>query len=152
RSARSASASTTRAVPSTSRLTAASIRRPRGPRSPPAPTCWWRVLRPSPAARRATPSTSGGWAPANKSPPTVMTVATGDRRLRYRLWAAYCRTPAHRLRLWGRAPKVLALSLDERWPGDPRRGEAIIEGSYRLAGETVASADPPWDPGLGGLE
>jgi len=81
-----------------------------------------------------------------------MTVATGDRRLRYRLWAAYWRTPAHRLRLWGRAPKALSLSLDERWPGDPRRGEAIIEGSYRLAGETVASADPPWDPGLGGLE
>src|SRR5215472_5426685 len=81
-----------------------------------------------------------------------MAVATGDRRLRYRLWAAYCRTPAHHVRLWGRAPKALALSVDERWPGDPRRGEAIIEGSYRFAGETVASADPPWDPGLGSAD
>ncbi|MGH7125730.1 MAG: hypothetical protein ACREFI_15250, partial [Stellaceae bacterium] len=77
-----------------------------------------------------------------------MAVATGDRRLRYRLWAAYCSTPAHRLRLWGRAPKALALSLDERWPGDPRRGEAIVEGTLRFAGETVTRADPPWDPGL----
>lgn len=81
-----------------------------------------------------------------------MAVATGDRRLRYRLWAAYWSTPAHRVRLWGRAPKALALSLDERWPGDPRRGEAIIEGSYRFAGETVASADPPWAPGLAGAD
>src|SRR5262249_14833829 len=59
---------------------------------------------------------------------------------------------AHHVRLWGRAPKALALSVDERWPGDPRRGEAIIEGSYRFAGETVASADPPWDPGLGSAD
>src|SRR5579872_1771734 len=81
-----------------------------------------------------------------------MTVAMGDRRLRYRLWAAYCGTPAHRLRLLGRAPKALALSLDERWPGDPRRGDAIVEGAYRFAGETVASADPPWDGGLAGLD
>src|SRR5262249_42472117 len=81
-----------------------------------------------------------------------MAVATGDRRLRYRLWAAYCRTPAHRVRLWGRSPKALALSLDERWPGDPRRGEAIIEGNYRFAGETVSSADPPWDPALGSAD
>jgi uncharacterized heparinase superfamily protein len=78
-----------------------------------------------------------------------MAVATGDRRLRYRLWAAYCRTPAHRVRLWGRAPKALSLTLDERWPGDRRRGEAIVEGSYRFVGETVVSAEPPWDPGLG---
>src|SRR5260370_24328216 len=77
-----------------------------------------------------------------------MAVATGDRRLRYRLWSAYCRTPAHRVRLWGRSPKALALSFDERWPGDPRRGEAIIEGSYRFSGETVASAEPPWSTDL----
>jgi len=77
-----------------------------------------------------------------------MAVATGDRRLRYRLWSAYCRTPAHRVRLWGRSPKALMLSLDERWPGDPRRGEAIIEGSYRFSGETVASAEPPWSMDL----
>ncbi len=79
-----------------------------------------------------------------------MAVATGDRRLRYRLWAAYCRTPAHRVQLWGRPPKGLALGLDERWPGDPRRGQAIVEGSYRFAGETVAGAEPPWDTGLAG--
>jgi uncharacterized heparinase superfamily protein len=81
-----------------------------------------------------------------------MPVALGDRRLRYRLWAAFCRTPMHRVRLMGRAPKSLALTLDERWPGDPRRGQAIIEGSYRFAGETIASPEPPWDTGLAGPE
>ncbi|HXA69055.1 MAG TPA: heparinase II/III family protein [Stellaceae bacterium] len=81
-----------------------------------------------------------------------MAVATGDRRLRYRLWAAYCRTPAHRVHLWGRPPKDLVLGLDQRWPGDPRRGQAIVEGSYRFAGETVAGAEPPWDTGLAGAE
>jgi len=81
-----------------------------------------------------------------------MGVATGDRRLRYRLWAAYCRTPAHRVQLWGRSPKGLALGLDERWPGDPRRGRAILEGSYRFAGETVAGAEPPWDTSLAGAD
>src|SRR5579864_8640213 len=81
-----------------------------------------------------------------------MAVATEDRRLRYRLWAAYWSTPAHRVRLLGRSPKALALSFDERWPGDPRRGAAIIEGSYRFAGETITSADPPWPPGLGSPE
>jgi uncharacterized heparinase superfamily protein len=54
--------------------------------------------------------------------------------------------------LWGRPPKGLALGLDERWPGDPRRGQAIVEGSYRFAGETVAGAEPPWDTGLAGAE
>ena len=79
-----------------------------------------------------------------------MAVATGDRRVRYRLWAAFCRTPAHRVRLWGRSPKALALNLDERWPGDPRRGQAIVEGTYRFAGEPIVSAERPWDMGLAG--
>ena len=81
-----------------------------------------------------------------------MAVATGDRRLRYRVWTAYCRTPAHRVGLWGRSPKALALALDERWPGDPRRGQAIVEGSYRFAGEIITVAEPPWDPGLAGAD
>jgi len=81
-----------------------------------------------------------------------MAVATGDRRLRYRLWAAYCRTPAHRVGLLGRSPRALSLSLDERWPGDPRRGQAIVDGSYRFAGETVAGTESPWDMDLAGAE
>jgi len=81
-----------------------------------------------------------------------MAAVSGDRRLRYRLWAAYCRTPIYRMRLWGRAPQTLALAIDERWPGDPKRGQAILEGSYRFAGETVQSLVPPWENASAGAE
>ncbi|HVM78818.1 MAG TPA: heparinase II/III family protein [Stellaceae bacterium] len=74
-----------------------------------------------------------------------MAAASTDRRLRYRVWAMVCRTPFHRLRLMGRRPRSLALVLDERWPGDPTQGDAILSGRYRFHGETVTSAEPPWN-------
>jgi uncharacterized heparinase superfamily protein len=56
------------------------------------------------------------------------------------------------MRLWGRAPQTLSLTIDERWPGDPKRGLAILEGSYRFAGETVQSLVPPWDNANAGAD
>lgn len=78
-----------------------------------------------------------------------MVPATSDRRLHYRLWAALCRTPLHRLSIWGRRPTTLALALDQRWPGDPERGAAILADRFRFAGETVTSAVPPWEASAG---
>jgi hypothetical protein len=49
------------------------------------------------------------------------------RRLRHRLRAALYRTPIYRLSLWTRTPPALALTIDERWPGDPRLGEALLK-------------------------
>jgi uncharacterized heparinase superfamily protein len=81
-----------------------------------------------------------------------MAAASTDRRLRYRVWAMVCRTPLHRLRLMGRRPRSLALVLDERWPGDPKQGDAILSGRYRFHGETVTSAEPPWSDEAATLE
>jgi len=81
-----------------------------------------------------------------------MAAASTDRRLRYRLWAMVCRTPLHRLRLIGRRPRNLALVLDERWPGDPQQGDAILSGRYRFWGETVTSAEPPWSDDAANFE
>ena len=81
-----------------------------------------------------------------------MVAASPDRRPYYRLWAALCRSPLHRVSLAGRTPPALALSLDERWPGDPLRGMQILSNQYRFAGETVISAVPPWDAVSAGEE
>jgi len=69
------------------------------------------------------------------------------RRLSHRLRAALYRTPIYRLSLWTRGPAALALTIDERWPGDPRLGEALLQDQYRFAGETVNAPMPPWTAG-----
>ncbi|HMK69024.1 MAG TPA: hypothetical protein VK433_10780, partial [Stellaceae bacterium] len=81
-----------------------------------------------------------------------MAAATTDRRLRYRIWAMVCRTPLHRLRLLGRRPRALSLVLDERWPGDPQQGQAILAGRYRFHGETVTVAESFWSDDTPSLE
>jgi len=81
-----------------------------------------------------------------------MAAASTDRRLRYRIWAMVCRTPLHRLRLMGRRPRSFALVLDERWPGDPQQGDALLTGRYRFHGETVTAAEPPWSNEAASLE
>ncbi|HTS94510.1 MAG TPA: heparinase II/III family protein [Stellaceae bacterium] len=81
-----------------------------------------------------------------------MAAATTDRRLRYRIWAMVCRTPLHRLRLLGRRPRGLSLMLEERWPGDPEQGQAILAGRYRFHDETVKAAEPPWNDESPSLE
>ena len=40
----------------------------------------------------------------------------------------------------------LRLKLNERWPGDPRRGNAILAGNIEFAGELIRRPTPAWFP------
>ncbi|MDB5409193.1 MAG: hypothetical protein JWL84_4105 [Rhodospirillales bacterium] len=51
--------------------------------------------------------------------------------------AALARHTLYRLTLSGNAPRELAVALPIRWPGDAKRGAAIVAGELRLSGETV---------------
>src|SRR5258708_10836973 len=62
--------------------------------------------------------------------------------LRRRAMALFCRTPLFRISLAGAAPRELAQSLAIRWPGDAKRGAALLEGIFQLAGETVRQPSP----------
>ena len=59
----------------------------------------------------------------------------------------YGSAPYH-LSLLGRAPAMLALRLDQPWPGDPGRGAALLGGAVGFAGETVQAAMPPWSAAM----
>ena len=43
-------------------------------------------------------------------------------------------------------PAELRLKLNERWPGDVDRGNAILAGNIDLAGEAVRNPMPVWLP------
>jgi uncharacterized heparinase superfamily protein len=43
-------------------------------------------------------------------------------------------------------PQDFARRLPVRWPGDPRRGEAILGGEYRFAGQSLRDPKPLWLP------
>ncbi len=40
----------------------------------------------------------------------------------------------------------MRLKLNERWPGDPRRGDAILAGDIEFAGELLRRPTPAWFP------
>ena len=67
-------------------------------------------------------------------------------RLRHDAWRALTAAPFYRHSLIGRAPGALRLRLNERWPGDPRRGNAILAGDIEFAGELVRHPKPAWFP------
>jgi uncharacterized heparinase superfamily protein len=46
----------------------------------------------------------------------------------------------------GPVPADLRLRLSERWPGDPKRGAAILAGQIAFAGELNANPAPVWFP------
>jgi uncharacterized heparinase superfamily protein len=52
----------------------------------------------------------------------------------------------HRYRLIGRVPEDLRRRIGERWPGDPKRGAAILAGDIEFAGELVRNPSPAWLP------
>jgi uncharacterized heparinase superfamily protein len=58
--------------------------------------------------------------------------------------AALYASALYHLSLWGRPPSMLAVRLEDPWPGDPAHGMALLEGEYRFAGEAVKAATPPW--------
>ncbi|MEG3149456.1 heparinase II/III family protein [Sphingomonas sp. ZT3P38] len=51
------------------------------------------------------------------------------------------RTPIHGMRLRGRHPLKLIAVPDDPFPGDPRRGRALLDGKLSLRGETRTIAD-----------
>lgn len=64
------------------------------------------------------------------------------------------RTPLHALRLRGRHPLKLVAVPEDPFPGDPRRGNALLDGRITLRGESVAIADldftqPDWSKAFG---
>jgi uncharacterized heparinase superfamily protein len=67
-------------------------------------------------------------------------------------WRALAATPFYRQTLIGPAPGGLRLRLSERWPGDPRRGNAILAGDVEFAGELINRPTPAWFPPGAGAE
>jgi uncharacterized heparinase superfamily protein len=63
-------------------------------------------------------------------------------RLRRRAMALLCRTGLYRYTLAGRTPREFVKNLAIRWPGDAKRGAALLAGNFHLAGETVRLAAP----------
>jgi uncharacterized heparinase superfamily protein len=72
---------------------------------------------------------------------------TGLRRDMLRRWAA---SSLYRYTLIGRTPADLLLRIGERWPGETKRGEALLAGNIELCGETVRNPAPVWFPRVAG--
>jgi uncharacterized heparinase superfamily protein len=72
-------------------------------------------------------------------------------RLRRQTWRALAAGPFYRQTLIGPVPGELRLKLNERWPGDARRGAAILAGDIEFAGELVRNPVPVWFPADAGL-
>jgi uncharacterized heparinase superfamily protein len=54
--------------------------------------------------------------------------------------------PLYRHTLIGPAPADLRLKLNERWPGDAKRGSAILGGEIEFCGEKLRNPTPVWFP------
>jgi uncharacterized heparinase superfamily protein len=54
--------------------------------------------------------------------------------------------------LIGRVPSDLRFRIAQSWPGDPRRGAAIVGGEIELAGEVARAPSPRWSPPSAGPE
>jgi uncharacterized heparinase superfamily protein len=73
-------------------------------------------------------------------------------RLRRDALQALAAGPLYRHTLIGRVPGDLKLRIAQRWPGDAKRGAAIIAGEIELAGELVRAPAPRWFPPSAGPE
>ena len=87
-------------------------------------------------AQTPTPSTASGGTEA----PNLLT------RLRRDTLRALAAGPLYRHTLIGRVPADLRLRIAERWPGDAKRGHAILSGEILLAGQVVHNPMPVWFP------
>src|SRR5215472_9757952 len=67
-------------------------------------------------------------------------------RLRRDALQALAAGPLYRHTLIGRVPSDLKFRIALHWPGDARRGAAIIGGEIELAGEVVRAPSPRWAP------
>jgi uncharacterized heparinase superfamily protein len=94
-------------------------------------------------ARRRRQAPSAGYA---------ATLQNAVARWRGNAWRTLAATPFYRQTLIGPAPGALRLKLSERWPGDPRRGNAILAGDIEFAGERIHRPTPAWVPAGAGAE
>ena len=67
-------------------------------------------------------------------------------RLRRDVLQALAAGPFYRHTLIGRVPSDLRFRIALRWPGDARRGAAIVGGEIELAGEVARTPSPRWSP------
>jgi len=67
-------------------------------------------------------------------------------RLRRGALRALAAGTLYRHSLIGRAPEDLRRRIGERWPGDPKRGTAILAGEIEFSGELVRNPAPAWFP------
>src|SRR6516165_5150727 len=67
-------------------------------------------------------------------------------RLRRGALQALAAGPLYRHTLIGRVPDDLRLRIGLRWPGDPKRGAAILSGEIELGGELIRNPSPRWLP------
>src|SRR5258708_17212552 len=67
-------------------------------------------------------------------------------RLRRDALRALAAGPFYRHTLLGPVPADLRLKLNERWPGDGKRGGAILAGEIEFSGELVRNPLPVWFP------
>ena len=67
-------------------------------------------------------------------------------KLRRDILRAVAAGPLYRHTLIGRVPQDVATKVGERWPGDAKRGAAILAGDIELAGQLVRNPAPVWHP------
>ena len=67
-------------------------------------------------------------------------------RLRREAWRTLAAGPLYRHTLIGPVPPDLRLRLNERWPGEAKRGAAILVGDIEFAGELIRNPLPTWFP------
>ena len=67
-------------------------------------------------------------------------------RLRRDALRALAAGPFYRHTLFGPVPADLRLKLSERWPGEAKRGAAILAGEIEFLGELVRNPTPVWFP------
>ena len=79
-------------------------------------------------------------------PPGLLT------RLRRDALQALAAAPLYRHTLIRRVPTDLRLRIGQRWPGDAKRGAAIVGGEIELGGELVRNPSPRWFPPSAGPE
>src|SRR5258708_16043216 len=65
-----------------------------------------------------------------------------SNRVRPRAMALLGRSRLYRFTLAGATPREFARNLAIRWPGDARRGAALLDGDFHLAGETLRLGAP----------
>jgi uncharacterized heparinase superfamily protein len=83
--------------------------------------------------------------PAGDAPGLLM-------RLRRDALQALAAGPLYRHTLIGRVPGDLRLRIGLRWPGDAKRGTAIVSGEVELGGEVIRNPTPRWFPPAAGPE